>query len=125
MAGPITNAINAQFDAWDAQIDDLKNKSKEAAREQVEKIKKDIQEYVDKKKAELDSQKAKTDAEKSAFAVPDVPKKVDDILSWATKVKNILAEMMTLITSVVTDLATAPVTLTSRAAQSLSKLTQV
>ena len=88
--GPICNAINAQFDAWDAQINDLKNKSREAAKEQAEKIKKDIKEYAKKKKEELTEQKEETDAKKEAFAVPDVPDKPEEILGWATKVKDIL-----------------------------------
>lgn len=120
--GPICTAINEQFDAWDAQIDELKNKSAEAAREQAEKIKKDIKDYVEEKKEELTEQKEETNAKKKAFAVPDVPSKPEDILGWATKVKDILTEIVNVITSVALDITLAPGLLVNRANQSLQKL---
>lgn len=120
--GPICTAINEQFDAWDTQIDELKNKSAEAAREQAEKIKKDIKDYVEEKKDELTKQKEETEAKKEAFAVPDVPSKPEDILGWATKVKDILTEIVNVITSVALDIALAPGLLVNRANQSLTKL---
>lgn len=121
-AGPICQAIEDQFDAWDSQIEDLKNKTVEAAKEQAKKIKKDIKDYVAKKKEELNKQKDESDAKKEAFKVPDVPTDPKDIIDWANKVGAILTEIINVITAVVTDLAMAPSTLIKRANQSLSNL---
>lgn len=120
--GPICTAINEQFDAWDAQIDELKNKSAEAAREQAEKIKKDIKDYVEEKKDELTKQKQETEAKESAIKPPVKPKDIDEVVGFCEKVATCLQEIVKFVTVITTDIAFAPSTLVSRANQSLQKL---
>lgn len=123
--GPICSAINSQFDSWDAQIEDLKNKTKEAAIEQAEKIKKDIQEYAEKKGEELTKQKTETEAKEQALAVPTAPKDTDDVVSFCGKVVTCLQEIVKTVASVSTDIASAPGVLSARATQSLEKLANI
>ena len=123
--GPICNAINSQFDAWDAQIEDLKNKSKEAAMEQAEKIKKDIQDYAEKKGEELEKQATETEAKEQALAVPTPPKDIDDVVGFCSKVVTCLQEMVSMIATTVVDTAAAPAVLSTRVAQSLEKLANI
>ena len=57
---PICDAIDARFDAWDNQIDELKEQAEKAAKEQAKKIKKDIEDYVKAKVDELTKQDEET-----------------------------------------------------------------
>lgn len=130
---PITDAVNAQFDCIDQQIDDLKTQTKEVAKEQAKKLKEEIQTMVKKKGDELSDQKAKTSAKPST--TPAVPKAIsnpDDIASFSEKVvtfctdtAKFLKEIADAVVATGLDLAKAQTTLTERSTKSLGKLTEV
>lgn len=122
---PICDAINNQFDQWDKQIEELKNKTKEAAKEQAEKIKKDIQEYTKKKTDELTSQKTETEAKKQALAVPTPPTSPDDVVSACTKIITCLESLISQVASITEDIKAAPDVLLQRSSQSIDKLAQI
>ena len=122
---PICDAINNQFDQWDKQIEELKNKTKEAAKEQAEKIKKDIQEYVEAKSKELTEQSTDSTNKKNALAIPSVPTSPDDVVKACTDIITCLQELVKMISSVVLDIAAAPGVLTNRADKTKDKLTQI
>ena len=123
---PITDGINRQFDAWDAQIDDLKNKSREAAKEQAEKIKKDIKDYTEKKKEELQGEKEETEekssAAKAVAAIKDGISSIDDAVGAINKILKFVGDSALYLVAVAADIAKAPTTLVNRANQSLAKL---
>ena len=94
---PICDAINSQFDQWDKQIEELKNKAKEAAKEQAEKIKKDIQEYVEAKSKELEGQKTDSESKQNSLAIPSVPTSLDDVVTVCTApIKSATSEKISL-----------------------------
>jgi ElaB/YqjD/DUF883 family membrane-anchored ribosome-binding protein len=122
---PICDAINNQFDQWDKQIEELKNKTKEAAKEQAEKIKKDIQEYVEAKSKELTDQKTSSENKQNALAIPSVPTSPDKAVEACAGIITCLEELVKMISSVVVDSGAAPVVLTQRSTQTINKLTQI
>lgn len=126
--GPVCKAIEAQFDAWDAQIDDLKNKSKEAAMEQAKKIKKDIEDYAEKKGEELDKQKDETEAKTStAEELKEIanPTKIEDALDAVQKTLKLVKDIADEILGTAADIMAAPGVLAKRSAESIGKLTGV
>lgn len=129
MSMPICDAINNQFDSWDMQIEDLKNKSKEAAREQAEKIKKDIENYMDKKGSELENQKNKVESKSQAVQAIDAIKsgidKVEDAVSAINKILEFLGDIAGELINTSVDIMAAPAVLTERSAKSLKKLTEI
>lgn len=130
---PITDAVNAEFDAIDQQIDDLKTQTKEVAKEQAKKLKEEIQTMVKKKKEELSDQKTKTDSKPKA--APEAPASIsspDDIASFSQKVVTFcedtvkfLKEIADAVVATGLDLAKAQTALTERSSKSLGKLTEV
>lgn len=122
---PICDAINNQFDQWDKQIEELKNKTKEAAKEQAEKIKKDIQEYVEAKSKELTDQKTDSEEKQNALAIPSVPTSPEKAVEACAGIIKCLQELVKMISSVVLDIAAAPGVLTDRAKNIKDKLTQI
>lgn len=122
---PICDAINNQFDQWDKQIEELKNKTKEAAKEQAEKIKKDIQEYVEAKSKELTDQKTSSENKQNALAIPSVPTSPDKAVEACAGIITCLEELVKMISSVVVDSGAAPGVLTQRSTQTINKLTQI
>lgn len=122
---PICDAINNQFDQWDKQIEELKNKTKEAAKEQAEKIKKDIQEYVEEKSKELTDQKTDSEEKQNALAIPSVPTSPEKAVEACAGIITCLQELVKMISSVVADITLAPGVLTDRATQTKDKLTQI
>lgn len=123
---PISDAINEQFDAWDAQIDELKKQASEAAKKQIEKLKKDIKDYVKKKKDELDKDKEKTteksSAAKAVQAIKDGIKSIDDAIDAINKILKFLGDSATYLISVAQDAMQAPITLANRFNQTLANL---
>lgn len=123
---PITDGINRQFDAWDAQIEEAKRKSAEAAKEQCDKIKEDIKNYTEEKKEELTEQRDETNDKsqpaKAIDAIKDGIKDIDEAVGAINKMIKFLADSAMYLIAVAADTMQAPTTLVTRANQSLQKL---
>lgn len=115
---PITDAINQQFDLWEAQILEIKNGPKELAEEQLKKLKKDIEDWVKKKQEELAAQ---TEAE-NPLAGLKVPTSVDDVVDSVTKIVEALTKISQNIVSTIADVTLAVETVPERSAEVLAEI---
>lgn len=128
-ATPICDAIDERFNAWDAQIEDLKNQTKEAAKEQVKKIKKDIEDYTKSKEKELNKQDEETQSKtQAAEAINEIKggiSKVEEAVGAINKILTFLGDAAEQLIAVAADISQAPAKLTKRSAETLSKLTEI
>lgn len=115
---PITDAINQQFDLWGAQILEIKNGPKELAEEQLKKIKKDIEDWVEKKKEELAAQK---EAE-NPLAGLEAPTSVDDVVESVKKIVEALTKISQNIVLTIADVTLAARTVPERSAEVLAEI---
>lgn len=115
---PITDAINQQFDLWGAQILEIKNGPKELAEEQLKKIKKDIEDWVEKKKEELAAQK---EAE-NPLAGLEAPTSVDDVVESVKKIVEALTKISQNIVLTIDDVTLAARTVPERSAEVLAEI---
>lgn len=115
---PITDAINQQFDLWEAQILEIKNGPKELAEEQLKKIKKDIEDWVKKKQEELAAQK---EAE-NPLAGLNAPTSVDDVVESVKKIVEALTKISQNIVLTIADVTLAAGTVPVRSAEVLAEI---
>lgn len=115
---PITDAINQQFDLWEAQILEIKSGPKELAEEQLEKLKKNIEDWVEKKKEELAAQK---EAE-NPFDGLEAPTSVDDVVESVKKIVEALTKVAQNIVLTIADVTLAAGTVPVRSAEVLAEI---
>lgn len=115
---PITDAINQQFDLWEAQILEIKNGPKELAEEQLEKLKKDIEDWVAKKTEELTAQK---ESENPLDGL-EAPTSVDDVVESVTKIVDALTKIAQNIALTIADVALAATTVPARSEELLAEI---
>ena len=127
---PICDAIDARFDAWDNQIDELKEQAEKAAKEQAIKIKKDVEDYVKAKVDELTKQDEETKKKIEAattilgFKLEDI-KKPEDTIQAVKSMITFLQDVAECIIATAADIVDAPDKLQERSKQTLGKLTEV
>lgn len=127
---PICDAIDARFDAWDNQIDELKEQAEKAAKEQAKKIKKDVEDYVKAKVDELTKQDEETKKKTTAattilgFNIEKIEKPEDTIQAVKDMI-TFLQDAAKCIIATANDIVNAPGKLQERSKQTLGKLTEV
>lgn len=115
---PITDAINQQFDLWEAQILEIKNGPKELAEEQLKKIKKDIEDWVKKKQEELAAQ----EKAENPLAGLNAPTSVDDVVESVKKIVEALTKISQNIVLTIADVTLAAGTVPVRSAEVLAEI---
>lgn len=127
---PICDAIDARFDAWDNQIDELKEQAEKAAKEQAKKIKKDVEDYVKAKVDELTKQDEET-KKKTAAANTIIGFNIENIINPEDTIQAVkdmitfLQDAAECIIATAADIVNAPGKLQERSKQTLGKLTEV
>lgn len=115
---PITDAINQQFDLWEAQILEIKNGPKELAKEQLKKLKKDIEDWVKKKQEELAAQ----EGAENPLAGLEAPTSVDDVVESVKKIVEALTKISQNIVLTIADVTLAVETVPERSAEVLAEI---
>lgn len=117
---PMTDAVNTQFDEWDARIDALKDSASEWAKQQLEDMKESIQEWAEKKIEELKGDEEETENPVEGL---EPPTSVDDCVSKLTKTIAALKKIATMITQTIVDSGLAAAAVATRTPQTISKIT--
>ena len=115
---PMTDAINQQFDLWEAQILEIKNGPKELAEEQLKKLKKDIEDWVKKKQEELAAQ----EGAENPLAGLKMPTSIDDVVDSVTKIVEALTKISQNIVLTIADVTLAVKTVPERSAEVLAEI---
>lgn len=115
---PITDAINQQFDLWEAQILEIKNGPKELAEEQLKKLKKDIEDWVKKKQEELAAQ----EGAENPLAGLKMPTSIDDVVDSVTKIVEALTKISQNIALTIADVTLAIEAVPKRSAEVLAEI---
>lgn len=139
---PITDAINKQFDTWEAQIDEWETQGKEYAKEQAKKLQEDVKEWAEKKKKELEEQNKESGVdeegnsnnkivqimkeiqEKAKEMKPD-PEKIAAIVDTVKKMAELMEKLVNDLTACGMDLMNAAIVLPQRTAQLQNKITNI
>ena len=122
---PITNACNAQFDEWDANIAEWKKGNRELAKKKLEEMKKCIQDWLKSKKTEIEGEKKDTEdspiyaafkkMEAAINAIKgDIPEMVNGIVETLKAMKAFLETMIDNIYSTILDTTEALTVISTR-----------
>lgn len=120
---PLTDTVTAQYDYWDAEIDEIKEEAYEVAKEKLKRLANDIREWAVGKEDELTEQSEEkspvvTAIEKFLEALEDVGTDIGKLITALTEFVTSIAEW---IAGAVLDIANALVVVTTRTPVTLAK----
>ena len=131
---PLTDSCNAQFDAWDSDIEQWKKENREIARKKLEEMKKSIEEWCksqteslnkDQKQTENSPIMQKLKAAQLAIAAisGDIEVMVPKIKDAMTAIADFMAEVVKFVSDKIFDITEAAKTISTRGPETISKCT--
>lgn len=129
---PLTNSCNAQFDAWDSDIEQWKKENREIARKKLEEMKKSIEEWCKSQTESLNKDKKQTEdspimqklkaAEAAIKAISGSPEEmVSKMKDAMTAIADFMEEVVKFVSDKILDITTATATIASRGPETISK----
>jgi len=118
---PMTDAVKAQFDEWDQEIDEIKKEVGDAAKEKLKKLAKSIEEWIKSKNAELNKNKEKQEQSplmKSLKKIEDISKKImkgiGDVIEVVKSIIEVILDILKFLMELLVDTTMAITTIATR-----------
>ena len=131
---PLTDSCNAQFDAWDSDIEQWKKENREIARKKLEEMKKSIEEWCKSQIESLNKDQKQTEnspimqklkaAQGAIAAISGSPEEmVSKMKDAMTAIADFMAEVVKFVSDKIFDITEAAKTITTRGPETISKCT--